>query len=149
MKMSEQYEFAGFWRRFAAVFIDAIILMLIAIPVAIVFGIIAFILAIMGSDGGASLAGLLGEIVGGVVGAFYYIYLVASKHGGTYGKRAMGIAVVNENGETVSIKVSAIRYLCSMISGLILYIGYIMVAFHPQKRALHDIIAGTYVVKVR
>ena len=33
------------------------------------------------------------------------------------------------------------------ISALILGIGFIMVAFHKEKRGLHDLIAGTWVVK--
>jgi uncharacterized RDD family membrane protein YckC len=34
-----------------------------------------------------------------------------------------------------------------MLSGLILGIGFLMAAFTERKQGLHDMIAGTYVVK--
>jgi uncharacterized RDD family membrane protein YckC len=40
-----------------------------------------------------------------------------------------------------------IRQLGKIISGFILMIGYIMAGFTEKKQALHDIIAGAYVVK--
>jgi len=36
-----------------------------------------------------------------------------------------------------------------MVSGFILYIGFLMIAFSPEKQGLHDKIAKTRVLKVR
>ena len=41
------------------------------------------------------------------------------------------------------------RFFAKFISAIILFIGYLMAAFTDRKRALHDIIAGTLVIKVR
>ena len=38
-------------------------------------------------------------------------------------------------------------FLAKMLSDLTLYIGYIMVGFDPQRRALHDYVADTRVIK--
>jgi len=35
------------------------------------------------------------------------------------------------------------------VSSIILFIGFLMIAFTDRKRGLHDIMAGTLVVKVR
>jgi uncharacterized RDD family membrane protein YckC len=38
------------------------------------------------------------------------------------------------------------RFSAEILSGLIFYIGYIMVAFDSEKRALHDRICNTRVI---
>jgi uncharacterized RDD family membrane protein YckC len=38
------------------------------------------------------------------------------------------------------------RYFASLVSRLILGIGYLLVVFRADKRALHDLMAGTRVV---
>ena len=39
------------------------------------------------------------------------------------------------------------RYFARFLSMLVLYIGYLMQPFTQKKQALHDILAGTLVVK--
>ena len=39
------------------------------------------------------------------------------------------------------------RYFGKIISGMILYIGYILAGFTEKKQALHDIMAGCLVVR--
>jgi uncharacterized RDD family membrane protein YckC len=41
------------------------------------------------------------------------------------------------------------RYFAKMISSMILMIGYIIAGFDSQKRALHDIICDTRVIKTQ
>ena len=41
------------------------------------------------------------------------------------------------------------RLVGYMVSGFILYIGFFMIAFNPEKKGLHDMIAKTRVLKVR
>jgi uncharacterized RDD family membrane protein YckC len=43
----------------------------------------------------------------------------------------------------ISMKQSVIRSIGYAISYLPLAAGYLMAAFHPEKRALHDLLAGT------
>lgn len=53
------------------------------------------------------------------------------------------------NGESLELGPAVLRYLGYFASTLLLGIGYLMVAFTPQKRGLHDYIAGTVVVRAR
>ena len=41
------------------------------------------------------------------------------------------------------------RYFAAMLSSLILCIGYLLIAFDAEKRALHDMICDTRVIKTR
>jgi uncharacterized RDD family membrane protein YckC len=60
----------------------------------------------------------------------------------------LGLKVVTANGGLISVGRAFGRYFAQILSGLILGIGYIMAAFDEQKRALHDHICGTRVIRV-
>lgn len=62
------------------------------------------------------------------------------------GKHALGMRVVDRDGEGVGIARASLRYLASALSWLTLNLGHLLAAVPPQKRALHDYIAGTRVV---
>lgn len=142
-------EYAGFWIRVLACFVDSLILTLIAIPIGAIFGFAAATFILTGNEDGTVWVALMGNLIGWIISTLYYVLLVASRKQGTFGKQFLGLKVVDENGERISKSRSLGRFLSSMISSLLLYIGYIMVAFHPKKRGLHDIIAGTYVIKTK
>lgn len=136
---------AGFIRRWAALIVDTVIL---ALPL----GFIAVLLM-----GGISLAGGLdGDSVGAIQSVYYLLYFIAaplyyaglesSAHQATLGKRALGIKVVDRNGERLSFLHALGRWLAAGLSYLIFYIGFLMAAFTEKKQALHDLIASTYVV---
>ena len=78
-----------------------------------------------------------------------YSVLFLGKFGATPGKMAVGIKVVRSDGERVSYLRAFGRYFAEILSGLIFLIGYIMAAFDDEKRALHDRICDTRVVRVR
>ena len=125
-------EYAGFWIRFVGFIIDSIILTVIEIPISL----------IVDGIGARFLIGLL-------VGIVYHVGFWVANDGATPGKMAMGIKVQMANGEPIDVGPALLRYVGLYISALILLIGYIMIAFTPQKRGLHDYIAGTVVVKTR
>jgi uncharacterized RDD family membrane protein YckC len=56
---------------------------------------------------------------------------------------------VTEQGQRLSFANATGRYFAKFISAIILFVGFIMVAFTDRKRGLHDMIASTLVVKVR
>jgi len=142
--------YGGFWIRVVAYIIDAIILN-------VGFGIIARILGIdlfavdparMDAAEAMSQLGSFQGIV--LVGAWLYFALMeSSPRGATVGKMALGLRVVDEQGQRISFLRATGRFFAKFISGLILMIGYLMVAFTDRKRGLHDIMAGTLVVKIR
>ncbi|AZZ38196.1 hypothetical protein CIK05_15770 [Bdellovibrio sp. qaytius] len=116
--------YAGFWRRFVALFIDALIML---IP--------------------AWILGTLIPYAGGIVlGVLYKPVFEASPLMGTPGKAMMGMIVVSETGQRLTIKQAYIRYFCSILSGFVLGIGYFMNLFTAKRQTLHDMIAESVVI---
>ncbi len=128
-------EYAGFWRRVAAALIDGILVGIVSAIVTSIAGAI--------SDGAAVLAQILL-----VVAAYaYYAGMESSAYQATVGKIALGIQVTDLNGNRISFLRALGRNLAEILSAVILLIGYIMAAFTERKQGLHDMIAGTLVVK--
>lgn len=69
--------------------------------------------------------------------------------GQTPGKMAVGIKVIEEGGAPVSWQSAVRRGWGYLVTGLTLLAGFVMVAFDAKKQALHDKIADTYVVKLQ
>ena len=76
-----------------------------------------------------------------------YFPFMESRGGTTFGKKIVGIKVLNANGEPVGFLRSLGRNLAKIISALILMIGFMMAGFTKKKQGLHDIIASCVVVK--
>jgi uncharacterized RDD family membrane protein YckC len=129
-------EYSGFWRRFVAYVIDNIL-------ISVVFWLVALVLGAIAGDGGVIVAYILGTI-----GVFvYFAAMESSTSQATIGKIALGIQVTDLQGNRISFGKALGRNLAKILSALILYIGFIMAAFTARKQALHDMIAGTLVVK--
>jgi uncharacterized RDD family membrane protein YckC len=71
------------------------------------------------------------------------------KYGATVGKMACGLRVVTPTGLKIGYGVACGRFFAEVLSGLILYVGYIMAAFDEEKRTLHDRICNTRVIRRR
>ncbi|MBC7693265.1 MAG: RDD family protein [Methylotenera sp.] len=76
--------------------------------------------------------------------AFPYYVWGHFRYGTTLGKIPFRIFVVDHrtNG-AISLRQSIYRCIGYVVSYAILMTGYLMAAFHPEKRALHDLMAGT------
>ncbi|NMA46892.1 MAG: RDD family protein [Lentisphaerae bacterium] len=143
------FEYAGFWIRALAMMIDNGIL-------AIVQSVLALPLNI-----GSAASGFLDESVGTAVAvvtslvsmsvqiAVYIFYngFFLSRYAATPGKMALGLKVLRSDGSRLTFWRGVCRWLASGLSGLILCIGYLMVLFDDEKRALHDHICDTRVVR--
>jgi uncharacterized RDD family membrane protein YckC len=77
----------------------------------------------------------------------FIVYMDGIK-GGTPGKLILRMRIVNEKGEYIGIPMAILRYIGKILSGMILCIGYFMIAWDKKKQGLHDKIAQTYVIKV-
>ena len=119
--------YAGFWVRFVAMIIDAVI-------IAVGSGLISA--ATLG-------AGIIVTFIGPWL---YEAFMLSSEWQATVGKRAMSIAVTGIDGNRISFARATGRHFAKWISVLTLGIGFIMVAFTARKQALHDMIAETLVV---
>lgn len=135
--------YAGFWKRVAAYLIDYVILF----AVSMVVSLVTTVGTLASGSSSAEIAGqIIGGLIGFVIGLAYYGWFHASTGGATPGKMAIGIKVVRSTGERISLARSIGRYFATILSGLILAIGYIMAAFTERKQALHDMLCDTVVV---
>ena len=125
---------AGFWIRFAAIFVDGIL-------IGIVNSALAAILS-LNNNGRSGLQILLGLL--------YYVYFWSSNSpwpGQTVGNKLLNIRVIRTNGSDLTISQALIRYVGLFISIAVIFIGVIWAAFDPNKQGWHDKIADTYVIK--
>jgi uncharacterized RDD family membrane protein YckC len=131
--------YGGFWKRVLAYIIDLIPL-----------GIIGFIVGVASGQDLANPEAMpdlgLNNLVGLLVGVAYFAGFESSSWQATPGKRALGMIVVDTKGRRLLLGRAAGRYFGKILSGLVLLIGYIMVAFTARKQGLHDMLAGTLVV---
>jgi len=136
--------YAGFWIRFAAVFLDGIILQLVNLPIQLVIGF-SFGQAIGTEPRGTLALQAISTAISFGIGITYEVLMIG-KYGATLGKMACKIKVVTADGLPVSYGLALGRYFAKLLSALTCLIGYIMAGFDEQKRALHDRICNTRVV---
>jgi uncharacterized RDD family membrane protein YckC len=153
--------YAGFWLRFVAYVIDSIIVYVIQsfifIPVLGLLGItFASDFENMENMSDTEAMGMLGAMMAFSGGAFllitiisilYWSLMESSKYQATVGKLALGLKVTDMEGKNLDLTKSLIRNACKIISQMILFVGFIMAGFTEKKQGLHDMIAGTLVVK--
>jgi uncharacterized RDD family membrane protein YckC len=148
---------AGFWRRAAAFLIDAVIigacLQVVAVFIALIIGERLPAWREVGVDYVVELALSGGPMVStallcaGFVSLFYYLWFHALG-GQTLGKRLLKIRVINQFGRPLGFACATMRLLGYFLSGIMLSLGFIWIAFDREKRGLHDWLAGTYVVRL-
>ncbi|MHC1703852.1 MAG: RDD family protein [Tenuifilaceae bacterium] len=152
-------KYAGFWWRFLAIIIDGIIVgiaqWIIITPVLGFIGLGAYKASTVDLNE-AEAIGMLGALAGAamltwiltiVAGWLYYSLMESSKFQATIGKIAIGIIVTDMEGNRISFGRATGRYFGKIISGIILYVGFMMAGFTEKKQGLHDILAGTLVWK--
>ncbi|WP_421995077.1 RDD family protein [Reyranella sp.] len=134
--------YGGFWIRLVAYIIDAILLGIVASVIAAIVGVD------MMSDDLENYDPTF-NLVTFVIGWLYFALMESSERGATVGKMAMGLRVVTSDFQRLSFLNATGRYFAKILSAIIFCIGFIMIAFTERKRGLHDMIAGTLVIKVR
>jgi uncharacterized RDD family membrane protein YckC len=144
--------YAGFWIRFVAAIIDGLALGIVVWPVS---AILALMIAVAG--GRVNMPGIGIHLVRGIVvwslfifaGWIYEASLESSSKQATLGKMALGLKVTDEYGKRITFARASARFFSKLLSRMILFIGYIMAGFTARKQALHDMIAGTVVVRAQ
>jgi uncharacterized RDD family membrane protein YckC len=134
--------YGGFWIRVVAYILDGILL-------SIVSGIIGFFAGVRIDATDFTNFNYTTDAASLAVGWLYFALMESSARGATVGKMAVGLRVITDQGQRLSFANATGRYFAKFISAIILFIGFIMVAFTDRKRGLHDMMAGTLVVKVR
>jgi uncharacterized RDD family membrane protein YckC len=134
--------YAGFGIRFGAKFIDGLLLYVATMPM---------IFAIQGLPGSSQpnpTRALITYPISMAV-AMTYTTLFVGRFGATPGKMATKLRIVNPDGSKVSYGKALGRYFAAeYISGCFtLCIGYLMVLWDDERRALHDRICSTRVIR--
>lgn len=147
--------YAGFWLRFVAWFIDAIILWIVSTFITLPFFAASNLRNMILEHPPQSpeeLAAFLATfskliILGIVIKWLYYALLESSAWQATIGKKTLGLEVTDMQGRRISFARATGRYFGKIISAFILWIGFIMAGFTAQKQALHDMMAGCLVLR--
>lgn len=138
---STKIKYAGFWIRWVAGFIDGIITGAIGFVVGV---LLAFLLAIFGI--GKETISTIVSPLGYILGWGYFIFMTY-KYEATLGKKIIGIKVLSDKSEKLTVWQVILRETVGKIASIIILgIGYIMAGFTERKQALHDKIASTTVV---
>lgn len=140
----DDFEYAGFWWRVLASIIDSILIMVVTIPLIIgVVGFDAYMSQSRGIFGGPAQI-----FISWVLPMVAYILFWKFKQG-TPGKLLLSIKIIDEKthgplswGQCIG------RYFAYILSGLVIFLGYLWVGWEPRKRGWHDMLAGTLVVRV-
>ena len=120
--------YGGFWIRFVAAIIDGVIVQAVVLPLSFLVGGVVF-----------------GCVIG-VAGSWLYEALMeSSSRQATLGKMIFQMKVTDLSGNRISFARATGRYFAKWLSGLTLFIGYIIAGFTERKQALHDMVAGTLV----
>lgn len=117
-----------FWERFAAAFLDGLILIIPNYALQIFLG-------------------PLGILVSFLLPWLYSAFMESGSNQATFGKKAMGLKVTTADGQPISFGQATGRHFGKIVSSIILFIGYLMMLWDDNKQTLHDKMAGTLVVK--
>jgi uncharacterized RDD family membrane protein YckC len=146
--------YAGFWRRFWAYLLDALVLFVISgLAYSLIF-IVSF--GVLHRYNGISplyidnmyYGDMIGHVFGFVLPWLYYALMESSSKQATLGKMAFEIYVTDMEGKKISFARATARYFCMIfISGITLGIGYVMAGLTAKRQALHDKIAECLVLR--
>jgi len=138
-EINEATRFGGFWIRVLAYFIDTVILITALSPVLFILSLIALEM---------ELNFLLLDIFILVAIWIYFSVLDSSPWQASVGKKAVGLKVVDKNCDRISFGRATGRHFAKIISFFTILIGYMMIGWTKRKEGLHDMIAGTLVIKI-
>lgn len=141
---------AGFWIRLAAWMADFVCLSLLTVALTMVALITIYLGGQLGGEINDQVIALAEYVSAAIVllsGVAYFTLFVGSC-GQTPGKMLFKLKVVRVDGQEMTVGRALIRSLGWMLSLLPFSLGFLMIACTRQKRALHDMLAGTSVIRL-
>lgn len=144
--------YAGFWIRFVASVADDLLVWIVSMVLTRLALGVVFVILRPAPTFGEAFSGSLIQIVGMgasiAVGFAYYTWM-HYRYGQTLGKKMVGVIVRDEGTMgPLTLGQSIGRYFGHFLSVATLGIGYLMAAWSPRKKAMHDHLAGTVSVYV-
>lgn len=154
--MGEHY--GGFWIRFVAYLVDHLLISAAVAPFYFILILPNLLRVIQQAQaenrepGPEVLANMFGSIflvacIAFVGSWLYEALLTSSSWQATVGKRILRLKVTDDQGNRISFARATGRFFAKILSGMVMYVGFIMVAFMERKRGLHDLICGTQVLR--
>ncbi|HEX6351259.1 MAG TPA: RDD family protein [Candidatus Dormibacteraeota bacterium] len=126
----------GFFRRGAALAIDLVVLFAANVSLTLLVALIAPDIPI----------GRVAPVWLSIAWA-YFALMESSPAQASVGKVAMGLKVVDRDGAPISFRRASYRQTLKLLSTGLFLVGLLLAAIPPAKRALHDLLAGTMVVR--
>lgn len=149
--------YGGFWIRFLAHLLDHIILGAVAAPLFFVTVLPTILRIAQQADRDQEpspeliitiVSSVFVYIVLAFVGQWLYeALLTSSSWQGTIGKKMLRLKVVDEAGNRIGFGRATGRFFGKILSSMFMCIGFIMIAFTERKTGLHDMLAGTRVLR--
>ena len=141
-------QLAGFWARFAGLFLDGLIFLVVELLLGAIFTStsteVVGGLAITVRTGSSLPTAIM------IILELAYFSWFWSTRGASLGQQLVGIRVVDsETFGPLKPSQAVVRYIGYLISGLPFLLGYIWAAFDPKKQGWMDKLAGTQVVRSR
>ena len=124
---------ASFWERMGAAFLDIVV--------------VGFITGIAHGPLGFLLAFLSGPPIFFIVALAYFAGMWAWK-GTTVGGIVLKLHVVRTDGRPLTFVAALVRGLAAALSVVVLFLGFLWIAWDRDKQGWHDKIAGTVVVRL-
>jgi len=151
-----QRTYAGFWIRFAALFIDGIVVSIVTNPLTLAIGQGFSVQTTENARGEVTgvtwdfdatrlaLTALISILIPGV-----YYTVAISRWGQTFGALALSVRVEHPDGTLLTPASAAVRWLGTFVSGLALGLGYLWMIWDGRKQTWHDKMAGSVVRRVK
>jgi uncharacterized RDD family membrane protein YckC len=132
--------YAGFWQRVGGYLIDV----LLFAAVLLILGLLLLVIVGGGAEGRTAQTWVNWL---GIVAFFAYDTVLTHRYGATLGKRVAGIEVRRPDGTLPSYGVCVGRYFARILSGVVLFIGFLWPVFDPKRQTWHDKIVDTFVIR--
>lgn len=148
--VSSGTDYAPVWRRFIAAVIDLATVVTFVLPGVLAFFWLAEIVTGwigLEPDDSRFFAGVGAVLLFLTADWLYNAYMNSSQRRASFGKYFMGMVVTGLDGEQVGFGQATGRYFAKYISTFPLFAGFFITPFTRRKQALHDMVAGTVVVK--
>ena len=133
---------AGFWIRAVALIIDFALFFFVQVS----YGFVAGMTTGVAVKDAWTLTPMLWTFT--LIFTAAYTTALHAGWGQTLGKLIVGVRVVDLDGEPPRIGAALLRYIGYFASIVTMFLGYVMAGLRSDKRALHDLIAGTRVERV-
>lgn len=142
LDLLDRSDYGGFWQRTLALYIDSFILYLPILVLAVLLG--AWVRGDFQWSQGFGI-----QFTTTFIGwAVYSVYFWTGPRRATPGKRIVGLVVATDDGFTLDGGKSLWRVVALFISASIL-IGPLLALTSERRQTLHDLLAGTVVIKVK